>query len=112
MDGPWKNMFSLQSRIWDPVELNFISKCHGIHFNWIFGQFLALELKFFANFKALETSSVKFLEICDLGVKVGSWEVKNAEMMVLWTARGEKGRLQGFTCLYQNFQGLLPPPPI
>ena len=48
-----------------------------------------------AQFEALELNSLlilrlwhlKFLKICDLGVKVGSWELENAEMGGLQMAR-------------------------
>ena len=55
---------------------------------------------------------VKFLEICDLGVKVGSWELKSAEMGVLQTARRAwKGGLQGLHIPVPHFQWVAPPPP-
>ena len=45
-----------------------------------FGPVSAFGTKVFSNF---EVFGVKFVEICDLGMKIGSWELKNAEMGVL-----------------------------
>ena len=42
-----------------------------------------------------------YKQLCDLGVKVGSQELKNAEIGVLRTARRAwKGGLQGRMCTY------------
>ena len=52
------------------------TKCS--HVNWISAQFEALEQNFFS---ILMLWSLRFLEICDFGVKVESWEsLKHTEM--------------------------------
>ena len=61
--------------IWDPSELNFSTKCS--HVNWILAAFEALELN---SLLILRLWSLKILEICNLGMKVRSWELKYAEI--------------------------------
>ena len=56
----------------------------GTLVNWSLTHLGALEL---SSTLILRLWSLKSLKICNLGVKVGSWEWKNAEMGVLRTAR-------------------------
>ena len=56
-------------------------------------EFLAnFSLWYWNSLLILRPWSVKFLEINGSESRILTWEVKNGEMMVLWTARG---RLQG-----------------
>ena len=71
--------------IYYPSELNFLTKCSLV--NWILTQFEALEL---ISLLILRLWSLKFLEISDLGVKVESWELKNAESGSCKWPRGRK----------------------
>ena len=91
--------------IWDPSELNFLTKYRLV--NWILAQFEALELN---SLLILRPSSLKFLQNCDLGVKEGSWELKNAEIGVLQMARRawKRGRWAAHTCT--PFSRECPPP--
>ena len=93
-------------RIWDPSEQNFLTKCN--HVNWILAQFEASELKCLL---ILRFWSLNFLEIFDLGVKAGSWELKN---LLKWGSYQQPGGHEkgAFRALFFGFFFLLKRPSI
>ena len=79
--------------------------------NWILAHFVDAELN---SLLILRLWSLKFLEICDFGVKVDSslWELQMLKRGVLRTIRRSwKGGLHSRTYPRPIFQWVLPPPP-